>query len=107
MPRFLGMSHTLEMMLSGDPKAYEALYEGVVAYSAALTPSCSSTALLDTMDEEHKAALFDMVRVWCLDGGGVVMVGRGVCYDGGVVLWWAGVYVMMRGWCYGGQGCML
>ena len=35
------------------------------------------------------------------------MVGRGVCYDGGVVLWWAGVYVMMGVWCYGGQGCML
>ena len=60
-PRFLGVSHTLEMMLTRDPKAYETLYEGVVAYSAALAPCGAS---LDTMDEEHKVTLFEMVSIW-------------------------------------------
>eukprot|EP00731_Ephydatia_muelleri_P032330 Em0023g837a len=58
-PRFLGMSRTLVMMLAQDPKAYETLYEGVVGYSATHT-SCGKP--LDTMDEEHKDALFEVVK---------------------------------------------
>ena len=64
-PRFLGMSRTLVMMLAQDSKAYETLYEGVVGYSATHT-SCGKP--LDTMDEEHKDALFEVVSVWLQQG---------------------------------------